>query len=88
MNNPCAGIVRSYSSAATALLGLSAAAPAFGASFHMPLDVTLSPYDYAMAGVLVALIVALAVSLVVDAIEVEKPQPQGPDLRWWKNHEA
>ena len=67
------------------LVGLGTVSPVYGATLNLPLlnNLMLSPSDYVLGVLLVALIVALGVSLARGHHE-ETPVAGGPDLRWWK----
>jgi hypothetical protein len=66
------------------LVGLGTVSPVYGATLNLPLlNLPLTPSDYVLGVLLVALIAALGVSLARGHDE-ETPLPGGPDLRWWK----
>jgi preprotein translocase subunit SecY len=76
------GALRKLSWLGGAWLALGAAAPAFAARLDLP---PLSEQDYLLGGLLLLLVVALIARL-AGRREDEVPAPEGPDMRWWKNH--
>jgi hypothetical protein len=64
------------------LIGLSVITPTFAATF----DVPMPPRDWLLMGSLVLLAVAVALKLMrVRSAPEMGPDPDNPDLRWWKN---
>jgi hypothetical protein len=93
MKNLCSRLGRTWSETLAVLLGMGVVTPAFGATVRLPFDMAFSETDYILGGFLLALIVALLVSITREYAREELSAPsnverrsEGPDLRWWKSH--
>ena len=92
MKNLCSRLGR-WSETLAVLLGMGVVTPAFGATVRLPFDMAFSETDYILGGFLLALIVALVISITREYARDEReerpsaePRSEGPDLRWWKGH--
>ena len=90
MKNARNKLVRVGSAALGVLPAIGIATPAFGATIRLPFDMAFSETEYILGGLLIALIVALVVSISMRHAKTDQtiaePLPEGPDLRWWKSH--
>ena len=87
MFNPRNALSRSSPLIAAVVLGLAEATPAFAATLDdYTVDISTQPTrGLLLLGSLVLLSAALAMRI-YRRRHHDDAQPDGPDLRWWKNH--